>query len=198
MQHHAYPFADFTKVAYTQIAQRHVLRKRCSACLSGGFGDEDLSAGSDCPEAGGAIDGRAEVVAILLERLAEVDCHSHRQHRIIQPWLFNESALGSDRSRERRARIGEDRKCRIALTAGLNHDPTRAGHGGRQDFMVAGKRRRHHLRRSFPQPRRTGNLSEQERHRSPRQVTCSSAAGRVRIADIECWVVEQDLLLERL
>ena len=138
--------------------------------LGGGVGDEHLPAGSDRPDPGGPVQGRAVVVAVALERLARVDRDPHLQAEPGRPRLGQDPAADVEGGEHGVARPREDGEGGVALALGLDQAAAGPGDHLGDELVVAGERVRHRVGLGLPQRRRALDVGEEERHDARRQV----------------------------
>ena len=122
------------------------------------------------------VQRRPKVVAVTLVGLAGVHSHADPQLQPRRPRFSEEPTLRLNGSGHRVARPLERHRYAIAATG--EHEPGMSRDGVRKDAVVAFQRLSHLARKLIPPPRRTLDISEQERHRSrrPRRLHAASMA----------------------
>jgi hypothetical protein len=113
---------------------------------------QDLAAVSGIPDAGSAVQRRAEVVVAAQFRFTGGDAHAHRQY---------ERALRVDRGVDRRPRRAE--RGAHAVAGVLEHPAAARLDGGAQHVVVRGQCHPHGVRLVLLPPRRSLDVGEQER-----------------------------------
>jgi hypothetical protein len=129
---------------------------------------QHLAAMADGHDPCGAVDCRAEVVAGAGRGLAGVQPHPHPQRPGRSPRLGRQVLLRGETGAccgRCRGKDGHD-----PVAGRLDHLPTRGGHGGLQDLVVALQGGLHGLREPLPQPGAALDVGEQEDHRSRRRL----------------------------
>ncbi len=156
--------AQILQAVLAEIAEGDVLGQVVADHLLGGEGEEDLAAVAGGHEAGGAVEGGAEVVAAAGVGRAGVDAHAHPQIGEIgierAPILGGEGYLGVECGGEGVVGVGEGGAKRIAHR--LEHMPAVGLDCRAQDLVVADEGCRHGLALLLPALGGAFDVGEQE------------------------------------
>lgn len=134
-----------------------------------GLAEDDLAAVRDRPEPGRQVHGRAEIVAVDLVRFARVQRHPHPDRRVLGPHGRSERELCLVCRLDRIRGPLEHAEHRVALAAGLQHEPP-VGADRIGDRRVVHRQRSPHLGGVLvPQRRGPDDVGQQKRDHPGRQ-----------------------------
>ncbi len=157
---HVLDASEVAQPVLTQIDEvdRVVLDQR-----RGQRADEDLATVTGRHDASRSVQHRPGVDTFTFDCLTGVEAHPHGQLQVGLRSFACELALHLDRGVHRVARVRE--RDREAVAGGGEHVTGAMRDRGAEDLGVAVQRRPHLRRVRFPQPCRTFDVGEQERHR---------------------------------
>jgi hypothetical protein len=117
---------------------------------------------ADVKQPGRPVHDRADVIATALRAGTGMQRHAHLDGQVRSPGLGAGHALDGHRRRKRGHRVGEHRAMGLAYRL----EDAAAGRLDllADDAVLAGRRRRHGLAVSLPQPDAVLDIGEQQRH----------------------------------
>ena len=118
-------------------------------------------------DAGGAVHGHADVVAVDDLGLACVQAHAHSDLAVVGPAVVGEGELGGHRARHSRRRLLEDDEQGVAPRA--HFLAAVAAEGGPHELVVSGEEGGIAVAEALEEMRRPLQVREEEGERPPRQ-----------------------------
>ncbi len=181
---------EVAQLAHTKIGENDVVAQRVDDEFSRRARAQDLSARGQRPQARGAVDRSAEVVAITQFDLACVQRHADAQRFAQCPLFMGDRVLQLHGRCGCRRRPVEDRERGVAFAARFDQPPATRRHNLLDELVVARESRCHRLGVGLPCRRRPLDIGQQESHRSgdARRLLC--------LRRIQCGILGDDRALE--
>src|SRR5262245_45779425 len=136
--------------------------------------EENLPTVGDGADAGRAVDSKADVPFLPDDRLSGMQTHSYAQLGVVWPRVLGERPLGKHGSAQRGVRALEREQKRVALVVDLS--AALCFDGPPQNLVVLGEHRDVALAELLHEPRRAGDVREEERDRAGRQLDEASSS----------------------